>query len=189
MAKLKTEFFISEKKVENSEKILQNKNDVHLGKVFAKALKRKDWTQKQLADAMGVSPATVSEWINDRKINKWKTFLLIIEKLDIVSDLFPNYRKVDHLFDLIVTSKRIQSIRLMLAMEIKKFAEQLGINETRIKEIEEFGVKGEGAGPSYLDLEKIQDTFGIKPSDFLLSNEEFIQCLARCISKMPENEE
>ena len=62
---------------------------INIGDAIKKGLEQKGWSQKKLADVMGVSSALVSGWINNKKTPMGDDLIKIALLLEIVPLLFP----------------------------------------------------------------------------------------------------
>lgn len=82
--------------------------EIELGKVIRRGLLRKDIKQVDLANHVGVSSASVSEWIKGKKKPSADALLKIAEYLDIIDDLFPSRQKADN--SSIVTKKDLHEV-------------------------------------------------------------------------------
>lgn len=66
-----------------------------IGKTIEKGLKKKRISQKEFASMIGVTPPNVSQWVKGTASPSGEKLLRIISALDIVTDLFPEYKKKD----------------------------------------------------------------------------------------------
>lgn len=64
-----------------------------IGKAIALGIRRKNITQRKLAEVAGVSPPTVNQWIAGISAPQWDKLFEIVEYLEIVHDLFPSAKR------------------------------------------------------------------------------------------------
>ena len=50
-------------------------------------------TQKELAEKLGASTSSVSEWVQGKSLPHGELLIKLIDLLDVVSDVFPKYKK------------------------------------------------------------------------------------------------
>ncbi len=67
--------------------------NINIGEAIRQGLKKKKITQQELAETMGKSQSSISEWINNRKRPSVDDLFKLADMLDIISDLFPGYVK------------------------------------------------------------------------------------------------
>ena len=111
----------------------EGKKDINLGGILKKALLKRGWTQQQLADYLGTNQTSVSEWLNNKKIKKWLELIRLSNELDIVSEIFPEYKKVNDMEHVDTKTREIQ--------EFSKRIERLEEIYRKIEYIEKFSGK------------------------------------------------
>lgn len=65
----------------------------NLGRIIKKALWEKQMTQVDLAKKMNVSRGVIAQWVNGNNVPPGDKLIELMNTLDIVSDIFPNYCK------------------------------------------------------------------------------------------------
>lgn len=65
-----------------------------------RALFDKNMTQLEFAKKLNVSRNVVSQWVTGRNIPPGDKMLLIAKELDLVTELFPEYKKIEKSVDI-----------------------------------------------------------------------------------------
>lgn len=91
-----------------------------ISSIINRAMKEKGVTQKELAELLGVSQPSVNKWISGKGFPTADKFVEIVKYLDIVSEFFPGYRKINREEDSEVDLMRRELAALRKDMGIVK---------------------------------------------------------------------
>lgn len=64
-----------------------------IGKIISQGLRKKGFSQKDLAEKLGVHQSSITKWVSGRAYPAAQKLLDIIKILDLVEDFFPGYTK------------------------------------------------------------------------------------------------
>ncbi len=67
---------------------------IDISKLIAMGIKRKNISQKELAEKLNIGQSSVAKWISGKSMPQADKMIEIIRILDLVSEFFPEYQRI-----------------------------------------------------------------------------------------------
>lgn len=100
-----------------------------IGKLIKVAMAEKSFTQKMLADKLGVKQQMISQWINGQSNPKTSTLIKIAKALDIPLDYFEERKNLDD-FDI---RKEIEEMKKSFNKEIELLKKEIELIKNKYR--------------------------------------------------------